>query len=433
MPVTSFIIDASDPRSSGDYDSTDTTLPEAIYTVFPLEAADAVLHWGSEGIPLSYRYDVATMIDDVIGMAFTLHESEAGEWSVEWPSNTFSGEWSIKWSGDDLSVEARWREEFEASGYLESHPVLKTTKASFLSEWGKLTGKVLAGLAECGYGRKELPDMTLLIKAHDIFLGRKGTSQGADGEPKGRASDDSGEEPLVAAPQDGRADNMARALPVASPQAFGQQKTPLWSKEGSERAVGRRISLGMKGRSMDLYKNGFVIANLDTRDGSYEAWPLASREGDAVAESLGKEADDSWFTVYRMQEVAPDLRYAKIYLDYCKTIGLPSVALLFESQDSSIVIDDDGFEVTEVLGFDCIGSVYHSYLRSDYEGYRQELAQRGIQANRHGFLDSLEDVLCFVSLRKQDLANGIGIEDFWEELPVRVSLVELHPQEGPMS
>jgi hypothetical protein len=189
------------------------------------------------------------------------------------------------------------------------------------------------------------------------------------------------------------------------------------------------MSLGMKEHSVDFYKNGFVIASLNAKDRSYQAWPLAAREGDMVAESLSKEGDDRWFTKYRMQDIAPDLRYAKIYLDYCKSIGLPAVALLFESQDSGIVISEDGFEVIEVLGFDCIGSVYYSYLRSDYESYRQELAKRGIQANRYGFLDSLEDVLYFVSLRKRDLANGIDIEDFWEELPVRVSLVEFHSQE----
>ena len=43
---------------------------------------------------------------------------------------------------------------------------------------------------------------------------------------------------------------------------------------------------------MKLYKNGFIVAELDTKDKAYEAWPLAKLSGDNGAKALTDEAYD---------------------------------------------------------------------------------------------------------------------------------------------
>jgi len=51
---SNFKIEPGNPKNTAVFDKEDTRLVEAIYTIFPLEAEDAVLFWKSEKIPLSY-------------------------------------------------------------------------------------------------------------------------------------------------------------------------------------------------------------------------------------------------------------------------------------------------------------------------------------------------------------------------------------------
>ena len=175
---------------------------------------------------------------------------------------------------------------------------------------------------------------------------------------------------------------------------------------------------------MSLYKNGFVVAEINTGELIYNAWPLSDLLNDKMAELLTEEADISWFMQYDMQHIAPDSGYIKKYLDYCNSIKLKVKVLLFESLNNTIVVDDK-FEICEVLGFDCIGSVYFSYLQTEYKDYELDLSKKNIALNKHGLLDKLEDVLYFIELRKKYIADGISLEDFWEELPVRISIVNI--------
>lgn len=175
---------------------------------------------------------------------------------------------------------------------------------------------------------------------------------------------------------------------------------------------------------MDLYKNGFVVAEMNSKNGLYNAWPLSNLSGDKVAESLTDEADDNWFIKYEMQHIVPDLNYVKIYHDYCNRINLQTEVLLFESLDNSITINN-ALNVTEVIGFDCIGTVYYSYLQNEYEDFKSEFLEKKICLNKYGLLDSFEDVLYFIKLRKKVIASGVNLEDFWRELPVKISIVDI--------
>lgn len=175
---------------------------------------------------------------------------------------------------------------------------------------------------------------------------------------------------------------------------------------------------------MNLYQNGFIVAEIGDGNNLYNAWPLSELNDDKGAEALTDEADDNWFIKYEMQHIIPDLDYVKKYYYYCTGLHLKVKVLLMESPDNSIVIDDN-VEVNEVLGFDCIGSVYHSYLQTEYNDFRNDLMKKGITLNKYGLLNSLEDVLYFIDLRQRVIAEGINLEDFWKELPVKISIVNI--------
>ncbi len=165
---SSFKIEPGNPKNTAVFDKEDTGLAEAIYTIFPPEAEDAVLFWGSEKIPLSYRYDISEMADDMIEMIHVLQRN-SGEWSVDWPSNTFAANWVLKWSEDSVKIEAQWREEFSAAEYLRCNKVLEVGKKNFLEEWEKVINVLSANLTACGYSPENLSDMDLLIQAKDIL------------------------------------------------------------------------------------------------------------------------------------------------------------------------------------------------------------------------------------------------------------------------
>ena len=175
---------------------------------------------------------------------------------------------------------------------------------------------------------------------------------------------------------------------------------------------------------MNLYKNGYVVADINNENSAYNAWPLSELKNDTVAEQLTDDAYEIWFYNYDMHHIIPDVNYIKTYQNYCNSIDLQTKILLFESPDNNIVIDDTP-EIIEELGFDCLGTVYFSYLQSEYNDFKPELTERKIFPNKHGLFDKLEYVLYYIELRQKDIASGINLEDFWEELPVRISVVDI--------
>lgn len=163
-----FKIETGNPRNNSIFDNEDSKLSEAIYTIFPLETEDAVLYWGDEKILLSYRYDISTIIDDIIQMIFTLMSNGSGRAFIDWSSNTFAVNWKIEWDEELLEIEAQWREEFNATNYLKNNNVLKIEKQQFLKEWRKIIEILLVNLIECGYTCENLTDMKLLVEVNSI-------------------------------------------------------------------------------------------------------------------------------------------------------------------------------------------------------------------------------------------------------------------------
>ena len=174
---------------------------------------------------------------------------------------------------------------------------------------------------------------------------------------------------------------------------------------------------------MNLYKNGFVVSEMKDDDYTYNVWPLEDIAEDNSAILLTDEADSTWFLKYNMQHIIPDFTFVNRYYDYCKELGLRVNILLYETCHSEVTVTDID-RPTKLLGFDCIGTVYYSYLKNEYRYYKKDLNSKGIYINKYGLLDTQEDVFTYIRLRQEDIMSGMNLEDFWEETPVRISCVE---------
>lgn len=175
---------------------------------------------------------------------------------------------------------------------------------------------------------------------------------------------------------------------------------------------------------MELYKNGYVVSEVKDNDHTYNVWPLEDMYNDNIAMLLTEKADNNWFLQYDMQHIVPDFRFAYKYFRCCQEKGIKANILLYETPDSEIIVSDNNLP-TKLLGFDCIGNVYYSYLKNEYNYFKEDLNAKGIYLNRYGLFKTLEDTLFFINIRRQDINNGIALEDFWEQLPVKISLVKI--------
>lgn len=147
-----FIIQASNPRMLRFCDSDDATLTDAIQTVFPMDTENAVLAWNNIYVPLSYKYDLSVMTDDIVQLCEEMLASPHGVRLVHWPSNTFTASWEFVWSSEVVAVKARWA---CVTGCLESmlssKPSISIPVEDFVAEWKRPLEVIRAALDLAGY------------------------------------------------------------------------------------------------------------------------------------------------------------------------------------------------------------------------------------------------------------------------------------------
>lgn len=113
---------------------------------------------------------------------------------------------------------------------------------------------------------------------------------------------------------------------------------------------------------MKLYRNGYVVSEVKDNDYTYNVWPFEDVDDDKNAMMLTEEADNTWFLQYDMQHIVPDFKFVYKYFQYCQNNGLKSNILLYETTNKEIIVPEIKLP-TKLLGFDCIGNVYYSYLK----------------------------------------------------------------------
>lgn len=134
-------------------------------SVFDRNTEEALIVWHHVYIPLSYKYDVGTILPDIIVMIEQLQSSASGKFAIDWPSNTFSARWVFDWASDCLLVTApEWRSVVgNTEELLRALPVIELNKNEYVYEWRALLERTRDALLGAGYSARTVPEIDRLL------------------------------------------------------------------------------------------------------------------------------------------------------------------------------------------------------------------------------------------------------------------------------
>jgi hypothetical protein len=165
-----FYIQASKPRYTCVFDKEDYNLSTAIETIFPMMTENVVMAWKTIYIPLSYKYDISYMMEDILNILENIRNKPVGELALHWASDTFANVWKIKWDRNEVEIASEWG---SVLGHTEDMLNLKgpitILKESFANEWKRVLYNVIEGLKLSGYSEASLPGMARLISEYDLI------------------------------------------------------------------------------------------------------------------------------------------------------------------------------------------------------------------------------------------------------------------------
>lgn len=165
-----FFIQANTPQKTGVFESDDYDLSTAIETIFPMLTEDAILVWNHIYVPLSYKYDISCMMEDIIKMLNSIRLLFSGELEIRWPSNTFESKWHIKWADGVITVTSFWQTVVgDTVDLLNSKNKFTMETEKFMNEWKRLMGNVVEALLFSGYNPNELSGMDKLIDEYEVI------------------------------------------------------------------------------------------------------------------------------------------------------------------------------------------------------------------------------------------------------------------------
>jgi hypothetical protein len=144
-----FSIQPSAPIVQPAHDAAD--LAAAIAAIYPMDTEDAILNWNRVPVRIGYRYDLSVLIDDLLPLLAAVSEQPAGEYRVEWGSDTFAARWDLGWSGDELGITSEWHSiSGDYQELLNDRRTVALRRAEFLGEWCGLLAKVLSAVERSG-------------------------------------------------------------------------------------------------------------------------------------------------------------------------------------------------------------------------------------------------------------------------------------------
>ncbi len=127
------------------------TLSEFVEEAFPMETDDAILSWNGIPVSLSYKYDIAVVIDEIEEVIEGVSEG-VEDFAVVWPSNTFQGHWQVSVTENLVGITAQWQELAHGKeALLNEHPEVSMSTDDFLWEWAKLLTTLRRALLAAGY------------------------------------------------------------------------------------------------------------------------------------------------------------------------------------------------------------------------------------------------------------------------------------------
>lgn len=122
-------------------------LSEAIELLFPMDTDDAVMEWGHCKIPLSYKYDLSVIIDDLVDLFEQIKKANFAFFSVFFGSDTFNTKWEIEQYDTILKIKAKWHSTAANNeSELNKMPQLIVNSNTFLHEWMKIISTIIKAL-----------------------------------------------------------------------------------------------------------------------------------------------------------------------------------------------------------------------------------------------------------------------------------------------
>lgn len=149
-----FWIQVSNPIILETYDCHCTDLSDAIQSMFPMETETAFIVWDCLSVPLSYKYDLSIIIDDLLPFLDRLINDDSGSDLIMFSSSSFMVDWQINWSDNSVNIESSWKE--IAGGCrglltcLNERNTLNIDLNLFLSEWKRLLQILMIAIEQSG-------------------------------------------------------------------------------------------------------------------------------------------------------------------------------------------------------------------------------------------------------------------------------------------
>lgn len=168
----SFYIQASNPKWYCAVDCNDKTLADAIESMFMLNTENAILMWNYISVPLSYKYDISYMIEDILILLNALQNRENGELTIHWLPDTFRCDWIIRWDTKKLDIQSQWENTVgDLERLLNKSPNISLLKNDFIREWKSILGIIITSLKSCGYDTRKIKGMKQLIEQYKGIKG----------------------------------------------------------------------------------------------------------------------------------------------------------------------------------------------------------------------------------------------------------------------
>lgn len=166
--MSEFYIQAGNPRFCRAMDEKDETLSDAMESIFLLNTESAVMAWNHISIPLSYKYDISYMLDDLLNLLNGMQQAASGEMTIHWLPDTFRCDWQVTWNQGKMDIQSNWE---CTVGHLErllnDNSRISIPVKHFESEWKEVLRNAVIGLRRCGYNENRIKGMRLLAEQTD--------------------------------------------------------------------------------------------------------------------------------------------------------------------------------------------------------------------------------------------------------------------------
>lgn len=149
-----FYIQTNNPYIMNEFSRQDNKLSQAIESIFPMNTEALILFWNHIGVPLSYKYEISYMVDDILMFLKRIQSEEKGEVLVHWLPDTFRADWRLIWNNEIITIEADWE---NITGDLQRILVdlrkINMSKKEFVSEWKMPLEVLINALDRNGYNQ----------------------------------------------------------------------------------------------------------------------------------------------------------------------------------------------------------------------------------------------------------------------------------------